>query len=148
MREHLARCADCAAHERSLAAVTPQAFLTLDPTREAELWARLDAAVQAELDRPPRVRPPRPSDRVMRWLAAETRLPTAAVLGYAALLAMALGWGVSNWRAATHLQAAVAQSEARVAGPAPATLVDVPADQYLPAAYAPDERPDAPPRAP
>jgi anti-sigma factor RsiW len=142
--EHLAGCTACADLERRLAAVTPRRFLQVDPRVEEAMWARLDAAVHAAIDQAPHTRPERPWARAHRWLAEETRLPTAAVLAYGALLMLAVAWGASNWWAASQLQARLEAHPTVTALDTPILPDEIPADQYRPAAYSPDEPPRDP----
>lgn len=138
VREHLDACADCRHLDEALAAVTPRPFLPSDPVAEAALWERLDAALDAERARGVSVRAPNPIERARTWLSEDTRMPTSAVIAYAALLLLAVAWGTGNWWEMRNLQASLDHGATRVT----AAPEQIPADQYRPAAFHPES--DAP----
>jgi len=137
--EHLGSCSGCAGLERRLAAITPRPCLQVDPETQQALWERLDTAVQEAMDEVPHPRSESSWARAHRWLAEETRLPTAAVLAYAALLLLAVAWGASNWWAASQLQTRLEIQPTTTALDTPILPEAIPADQYRPAAYSPDD---------
>ena len=138
VRDHLGRCEACARLEQRLAQVTPRPFLELDPELQETMWGRLDAAIDAAFRHQQSL--PRPS-RVQvwwRWLTEETTVPTGAMLAYAALLLVAITWGAHNWWTAQQLQLALDRRD----GAAPVQVVvpaEIPADQFRPAAWVPEE---------
>jgi len=138
VREHLDRCAACAKLERRLEEVTPRPFVEVDPELQETMWRRLDAAIDAAFRRQRTLPPPSRLQLWWRWLAEETTVPTGAMLAYASLLLIAITWGAHNWWTAQQLQLALNQRDAS----APMQLVvpaEIPADQFRPAAWAPEE---------
>ncbi len=145
VREHLSGCSTCANHEAALAAVTPEPFLQHDPVDLAHKWARLDAAIEHELDHP-HVHPvQRPlSDRAWDSLATEWPLSTGSVLAYAAALMLVALWGAANWKHAQDLEMALAATAAPpIAAPSAPDPDVIPAVDFRPVAYTPDEAPQA-----
>ena len=135
---HLRGCADCAAHEQALAAVTPKPSLVLPRHQQFQHWDKLDQALAAAAaeDLAPQVIRPSLWARLRDGLF----LPLPAVAGYALLLLLSLGFGLSQWHSARTLQA-----ELRHRAPAVAAT-PMPADQYRPASWSPegDEPAEAP----
>lgn len=134
IQSHLHRCRSCRELEVRLGRVTPAPFLRLDPAQEERLRERLDAALAPELERMPAARPETRWERARAWLSREARIPTVALIGYLVLLGLALGWGVQSWWTAQRLQVAMQQEATWSAAP-----VEIPATQYRPAFYVPDE---------
>lgn len=140
--EHLEGCAACRALEERLGSVTPRPFLPSDPAHEQALWKRLDAALEAERAKGVPLRAPTRLERARAWLVEETRMPTVAVIAYAALLLLAVAWGTNNWWEARGLQASL--GAARIAATAGSAPEEIPADQYRPAAFRPETGDPAP----
>lgn len=140
MREHLDGCEACAHLERRLAAVTPRPFLEVDPGRQAQMWARLDAAVDEAWRAEQATPAPRAAAwlRTWWWLSEEMRVPAGAMLAYAGLLAMAVAWGASNWWSAQQLQVALDQYGAPEQFVVPA---EIPTSDFEYISWTPDEAP-------
>lgn len=108
--EHLERCTVCQALVEGVAEVD---LRPPPPTREASapgFWRRMDVALQSELaaaERP--AAPAVPGAR--RWSQASLRVSLPLLVGYAALLLLAVLWGAQNLRRA---QVAEAQIDAYV----------------------------------
>ena len=136
VREHLGRCGRCAARERRLAAATPRARLRVPDAVLARLEDRVDAEVVLALAERAPARPGL-ARRALGWLGAETRVPTAGLLVYAAALGLALAWGASNWWALSRLDGRVAGAAGTDGAPAAASG-EIPAEQFAPAAYDPE----------
>lgn len=132
--EHLERCQGCRVRERRLAAATPGPLPRVPRDVQADLWAKLDAALDDAAGRPaaPSLPPVRP------W-----RVPSALQVAYAAALLAALVWGWLNHVNAQNLQAALETERARhVAG------AEIPADQFRPVSFVPGEAEEPPGDAP
>jgi len=130
MCDHLARCPSCRALSEELRATTPRPFL--DPPLAVQ--RRLEAATDTDLilaGAARRRRAPR-SRQWSRWLARQAPVSRGMVLGYGLLLAATFGWGLANWYS-------LAASTAPGGVAAPASASEIPADQYRPASYSPNE---------
>lgn len=137
VREHLARCPACRVADRRLADATPRVRLVVPPEVRARLEHRVDAGVILALADRPEARPT--AIRVRRWLAHETRVPTVALAAYAVLLAATVAWGLSSAWSLARLDPA-----GRVAGDGAGAPREIPADQFVPAAYDPERSAIAP----
>jgi anti-sigma factor RsiW len=139
--EHLDHCHACRGLERRLRLATPFPGLVVPPHIQARLDDRLDTSVLLELaDRPSQPAPRGAVARARRWLDAETEVSRVVVLAAAAMLVTTLGWGVTNWWSLAHLQAEMAQRAEVVIPPArTASGAEIPAEQFRPAAYTPEE---------
>lgn len=139
--EHLEGCAACARLEARLDAATPRARLAPPAGVRAALADRVSAEVILALaERPPAPPPPpSPAARLGRWLRRDATVPRGAVAGYLVVLAVVVGWGLSSWWSLAALRAADADPH-RAAQTSPATgAPEIPADQWRPAAYNPEE---------
>jgi len=138
VREHLDRCDACARLEQRLREVTPLPFLEVDPELQEMMWRRLDVAIDAAFRHQQSLPAPSRVQLWWRWLAEEMSVPTGAMLAYAALLLIAITWGAHNWWTAQQLQLALDRRDdsppVQVVVPA-----EIPADQFRPAAWAPEE---------
>ena len=127
---HLSGCADCQAIVERAAALdlTPP---PPDPrTSQPGFWASMDQAISLELDRQQAA--PRPEIRP-GWLARlrqwELRVSFPVVAGYAALMALALFWSMTNLQRAQNAESTAndlsqqLEREQRQSAPLPATHV-------------------------
>lgn len=136
--DHLARCGDCRQLERRLDGVTPQARLVVPADVRARLHARVDGPVLR------RVAASRPQPRRsvlagwLAWFRRETEVPMGALLAYGLVLAGVLAWGLSNWWTLEHLEARLDAHQTAAAG-APEAPTQIPAEQYRPASWTPEE---------
>lgn len=140
VEEHLASCSRCAALDRRLQHVTPRPLIDGESAWTPAMTRALDEAMDEAFEHPAPV--PRPAwDRLRDRLADETRVPTAALWVYAALLLLAVGWGAQNWHTAQQLQVALDDVPAQRTADTglPSTPTALPADQFRPAAWAPNE---------
>jgi anti-sigma factor RsiW len=109
IEEHLGGCAACRDHLDRLDAVTPEPALVIPAPLIDELDRRIRLALD-EAERAPRlvVRTPTPTARVGRWLGRPTGVSYGAALAYAAVLTLAVSWGMTNWWTARDLEARLA----------------------------------------
>lgn len=128
--EHLERCERCRVRERRLSRATPGPMPRLPRDVQADLWARLDDAIEVAATRPAPVA-----------VVARRPFPRPSVfqLVYAAALLTALLWGWLNHVTAQNLQAALDTERARHT-----VGVEIPADQYRPVSFVPGEARNSP----
>ncbi len=134
--EHLNRCIRCQAEEDALFSVTPRPELVVPQHVQEHLQEAVDADIlwALALQRPP----PTVGTQWARWWSRDAQFSRTAVFAYAAILLCAVSWGMTNWWTVSKLEAEIARQETieTIATP-PGT--DIPAQQYRPAAYTPDE---------
>ena len=145
LERHIDSCSACRAEAARLEAATPEPFLEHPGASRADFWDRLDAAVEAELERPPA--PPRVvpfSERLGDWLSQERRVSLGSMVAYAAILAAVVGFGASTWLENRDLRLALSSEATMASSPPPVTI---PADQFVPTAWTPEPA-KAPPADP
>ena len=136
VQEHLTRCARCQADEDALFAATPRPELIVSWHIQHQLEERVDAEVLWALaqERPTASQ----RSRWTRWMSRDTQFSRGAVFAYAAVLIGAVAWGTTNWWSLSVLEAEIALHED--GRPVDTMACDeIPAKQYRPAAYTPDE---------
>lgn len=134
---HLDACPTCRAREARLAAVTPRRPPLHRPPMDPD-WSRLDAAIDHFTAVPA---PPAPAPAP--WTRA------AALAAYAAVLGLALAWGVQSWLRAEALEQSLAAAQAAATAPAGTSAMSgdaspLPGDALRPASWSPDAQPPAP----
>jgi len=141
VEEHLQTCAHCVDRSQRLLDATPQPWVR----PPSDVQRRLEEAVDVDLVLThARVRGPLPSGRRLpRWLTEPREVHPLALMAYAALLAMSLGWGLANWTnpATGGVTPSGDSADAMANGRPHAPAADViPADAYAPASYQPDDK--------
>jgi anti-sigma factor RsiW len=134
VEEHVAHCPHCVRRSQRLLDTTPTPWAS----PPADVQARLHAAVDVDLvlAEAERRGPPAPAWRAPRWLTEPREVSPVAVIAYAALLALSLGWGWSNW---ARLPSGASAPDLAGAQPAAIRVDVIPADAYAPASYHPPE---------
>jgi anti-sigma factor RsiW len=123
--EHVRGCRACAARGEALRSVTPVAPQWAVPDHVLRaLHERVTGDVVHAAAAPPEVPDPIVV-RLHRFLRREAQVPMAAVVGYAALLLLAVSLAVSGWWTA---------APSRTVADQPSTL---PSEQYEPASFQP-----------
>jgi len=134
--EHLTQCAQCHDDDDALFAVTPRPELIVPWQVQHTLSERVDADILWALAQEP-VAPTRMRSW-NRWWSRDTQFSRGAVLAYATILIGAVAWGATNWWTLSMLEAEIARYD--YAQPLDANPgAEIPAVQYRPAAYTPDE---------
>lgn len=108
--EHLERCTVCQALVEGVAEVDLRPPPQPRESSAPSFWRRMDLALQAELaaaERPAEA----PAQGPRRWTHASLRVSLPLLVGYAALLLLAVLWGAQNLRRA---QVAEAQIDAYI----------------------------------
>ena len=134
---HLEQCSDCTAHAALLARTRPNPLKTTPPPQESGFWNPMETRLLAEL-----------ALQEERGLTAPGeagwRVGPAVILSYAALLLLAVGWGLVNVQSATDAKnsrdAALRQLEAYqeiMVDEAAVVPTLTPIPRALPASYVP-----------
>jgi anti-sigma factor RsiW len=120
--EHLRGCADCRALHADLRAVTPRPHAVVPEALMVDLQLRLEALLDA--DPGPAAREP---EAPAPWWQAETRVPAAVTLAYAAAFMLVAMWGAYQWKAHQDLRLALTATPDSfiVAGAEPASAPTV-----------------------
>ncbi len=100
--EHIHRCSACRDHAEALA--TQPLHFPAPPPLPAAMWAHMDAALSAELDRTASAPPP-----LTPWHHRRLQVSAPALLLYAALLLLTVSWG-----AYTHQQLQASEETATI----------------------------------
>lgn len=126
--EHLEACPDCADLAGRLDAITPEDALVVPAAVQTRLEAAVDDALDTAFEQPWQASPPGFWEQSRRWLRRDRDLSNGAMLAYAAVLAICVGWGLSNYLAVQ----AMNQDEPLTAS----TVAPVSNGHYQPASYA------------
>lgn len=126
VRDHLTHCSACRVRHQRLRQVRPAPAIEVPAVVQTRMEHRLSGQRLEALARQPAPRSWRPA-----WLVREARLPAGALVAYGALLVVLLAWGLSNWVEARSLALALEHSTVPVEV--------VPAEQFRPAAWSPEQ---------
>lgn len=129
--EHLERCPTCSELEARLAGIELEPALVIPAGVQVQLASAIDAALDEAFAQPWESTPPSAWEQTRRWLRRDRDLSNGAMLAYAAVLAVCVGWGLSNYLAVQAMQ-----EEVPIARTSVAPVTD---GHYQPASWAVEE---------